>query len=50
MDLRDCYDNLNDDLDGDEFRARAALIELCKDIAEYDTDDFTEYGGDDDDI
>lgn len=33
IDLEDCYDNINDNLEGDEEEARKQLIELCCDIA-----------------
>ena len=46
-DLRDCFDNINDDLDGSEFRYRNRIIELAKQIAEYDTEDFVEPSEDD---
>lgn len=42
QDLRDCYSNINDDLTGEEFEARNDLINLCKELAEYDEDDFIE--------
>lgn len=36
-DLSDCYDNINENLSGDESRARKRLVEICRDIvAEYD--------------
>jgi len=41
-DVRDCWDNIHDSLSGAEFDARNKLIELCKRIAEFDTDDFSE--------
>jgi len=33
-DLVDCYDNLNDSLDGDEARYRERLVELCQSIVD----------------
>jgi hypothetical protein len=35
QDLRDCFDNLNDDVSLEEDRARRRLIELCCEIAEW---------------
>ena len=34
QDLRDVYYNMTDDISGEEFHAREALVELCKSIAE----------------
>ncbi len=39
QDLRDCEEHLSDDLSPEEERARKRLIELCKRIAEYMSDD-----------
>lgn len=33
-DLNDCYDNINELVDGEEKRARKSLILLCQQIAE----------------
>jgi hypothetical protein len=33
-DLDDCNDHISDDLSGDEEKARARLIKVCKEIAE----------------
>jgi hypothetical protein len=38
-DLRDCRDNMDDDLSEDEAWARKRLIEVCKEIAEYADED-----------
>lgn len=32
-DLRDCYAHIDDDIDGEEAKARDRLIKLCKQIA-----------------
>jgi len=43
QDLRDCAENINANLTGEEFEARRYLIELCKDIVdEADDSDFEE--------
>jgi hypothetical protein len=34
LDLKDCYNNMTDSLDGYEFRARLNLLKLCKQIIE----------------
>lgn len=41
-DLRDCYDNMDDDVSDAEKAARARLIKLCREIAD-------DYGEDRDD-
>jgi uncharacterized protein with ParB-like and HNH nuclease domain len=33
-DLKDCYQAMFDDLEGSEFRYRARLIDLCKNIVD----------------
>lgn len=35
-DLQDCYESMNETVDGAELTARNTLIRLCKSIAEYD--------------
>jgi hypothetical protein len=37
-DLKDCFDNMDDDLEGGEEKARVKLIELCQQIVD-------DYGG-----
>ena len=32
--LQDCYDNLDDDVDKEEEKAKKRLVKLCKKIAE----------------
>lgn len=39
-DLRDCYDNLFDDLSTEEERARRHLVDLCKRIVDEAGDEF----------
>jgi len=47
-DLKDCYANMSDDLEGSEFRYRERLIDLCKNIvAAYGDVTFTEPSEDD---
>jgi len=31
-DLRDCSEHMDDELDGDELKARVKLLDLCRDI------------------
>ena len=38
-DLEDCNANMDNDLSGTEFRSRARLIALCRDIADSFEDD-----------
>ena len=42
VDLSDCLEHIEDDLEGYEFKARKRLISLARRIADYDEDDFTE--------
>lgn len=41
--LRDCYDYLYDDLEGDEKRAKERLIKLCAKIADEFSDNEADY-------
>lgn len=38
-DLLDCRDNIDDNLEGEEFKARTSLITVCKEIAEIESED-----------
>jgi len=31
-DLKDCFEHINDELEGDELSARNELVKICKDI------------------
>lgn len=42
-DLEDCEEHITDKLDGEEFRARARLIDICNNISsEYGEREFIE--------